>query len=193
MPCDALRFVNVTVSGRLDAVALEAPAGSIVGVVGLAESGHRDALAARSSNRDAYVDQSLANLTLCNAPFQDLITRYAWGEIWGRPGLPHQTRSLITLAMLVALNRGDELRMHIRAALRNSVTIEEIQEVFLQCAIYCGVPAANAAFHLAADVLATNAPDQETERGVPLAGYLPGPRPPGALLSSLSRYSCAMI
>ena len=84
------------------------------------------------------------------------------GEVWDRPGLPRQTRSLITLALLVALNRGDELRMHIRAALRNGVTIEEIQEVFLHCAIYCGVPAANAAFHLAADVLATDAPDQET-------------------------------
>ena len=110
---------------------------------------------------DAYVEQSLANLTPFNAPFQDFITRYAWGEIWGRPGLPRQTRSLITLAMLVALNRGDELRMHIRAALRNGVTIEEIQEVFLQCAIYCGVPAANAAFHLAEDVLAADTPDQK--------------------------------
>ncbi len=109
---------------------------------------------------DAYVEQSLASLTPFNAPFQNLITRYAWGEIWERPGLPRQTRSLITLAMLVALNRGDELRMHIRAALRNGVTIEEIQEVFLQCAIYCGVPAANAAFHLAEDVLATDTPDQ---------------------------------
>jgi 4-carboxymuconolactone decarboxylase len=111
---------------------------------------------------DTYVEQSLANLTPFNAPFQNLITRYAWGEIWDRSGLPRQTRSLITLALLVALNRGDELRMHIRAALRNGVTIEEIQEVFLHCAIYCGVPAANAAFHLAEDVLATDAPDQET-------------------------------
>jgi 4-carboxymuconolactone decarboxylase len=106
---------------------------------------------------DAHVDRSLANLTPFNAPFQDLITRYAWGEIWDRPGLPRHTRSLLTLAMLVALNRGDELRMHIRAALRNGVTAEEIQEVFLQCAIYCGVPAANEAFHLAEDVLATGA------------------------------------
>jgi 4-carboxymuconolactone decarboxylase len=106
---------------------------------------------------DAHVDRSLANLTPFNAPFQDLITRYAWGEIWDRLGLPRHTRSLLTLAMLVALNRGDELRMHIRAALRNGVTAEEIQEVFLQCAIYCGVPAANEAFHLAEDVLATGA------------------------------------
>ena len=110
---------------------------------------------------DAYVERSLANVTPFNATFQDFITRYAWGEIWDRPGLPRQTRSLITLAMLVALNRGDELRMHIRAALRNGVTIEEIQEVFLHCAIYCGVPAANAAFHLAEDVLATDTSDQE--------------------------------
>ncbi|HEY7339758.1 MAG TPA: 4-carboxymuconolactone decarboxylase [Ktedonobacterales bacterium] len=111
---------------------------------------------------NAYVDQALANATAFNGPFQDFITRYAWGEIWDRPGLPRQTRSLITLAMLVALNRGDELRMHIRAALRNGVTIEEIQEVFLHCAIYCGVPAANAAFHLAADALAADTPDKES-------------------------------
>ena len=98
-------------------------------------------------------------LTPFNADFQNFITRYAWGEIWDRPGLPRQTRSLITLAMLVALNRGDELRLHIQAALRNGVTAEEIQEVFLHCAIYCGVPAANAAFHLAEDVLATDTPE----------------------------------
>jgi 4-carboxymuconolactone decarboxylase len=109
---------------------------------------------------DAYVEQSLAHRT----PFQDFITRYAWSEVWDRRGLPRQTRSLITLAMLVALNRGDELRMHIRAALRNGVTIEEIQEVFLQCAIYCGVPAANAAFHLAEDVLSTDTPTNPTSR-----------------------------
>ncbi|MGB6978198.1 MAG: carboxymuconolactone decarboxylase family protein, partial [Candidatus Acidiferrales bacterium] len=87
-------------------------------------------------------------------PFQDLITRYAWGEIWSRPGLPRSTRSLLTLAMLVALNRGEEFRMHVRAALRNGVTRDEIQETLLQCAIYCGVPAANSAFHAAAEVFA---------------------------------------
>lgn len=108
---------------------------------------------------DAHVDQSLAKLTPFNEAFQDLITRYAWGEIWTRPGLPRQTRSLLTLAMLVALNRGEELKMHIRAALRNGVTVEEIQEVFLQCAIYCGVPAANTAFHLAEEVLAADTTD----------------------------------
>lgn len=106
---------------------------------------------------DAYVDQSLANLTPFNDDFQNLISRYAWGEVWARPGLTRHTRSLLTLAMLVALNRGDELRVHIRAALRNGVSVEEIQEVFLQCAIYCGVPAANAAFHLAEEVLANEA------------------------------------
>jgi 4-carboxymuconolactone decarboxylase len=103
---------------------------------------------------DAYVDQSLANLTPFNDDFQNLISRYAWGEVWARPGLSRHTRSLLTLAMLVALNHGDELRVHVRAALRNGVSVEEIQEVFLQCAIYCGVPAANAAFHLAGEVLA---------------------------------------
>jgi len=75
------------------------------------------------------------------------------GEIWTRPGLPRKTRSLITIAMMVALNRGDELKMHIRGALQNGVTREELREVLLQTAVYCGVPAANAAFHLAEEVL----------------------------------------
>jgi 4-carboxymuconolactone decarboxylase len=87
-----------------------------------------------------------------NREFQDLITRYAWGEIWTRPGLPRRTRSLLTLAMMVALNRGDEFRMHVRAAANNGVTREEIKEVLLQSAIYCGVPTANSAFHAAAEV-----------------------------------------
>jgi 4-carboxymuconolactone decarboxylase len=103
---------------------------------------------------DAHVDRSLKNLNEFNEAFQDLITRYAWGEIWTRPGLPGQTRSMITLAMMVALNRGDELRLHLRAALNNGVKREEIQEVLLQTAIYCGVPAANTAFHLAQEVFA---------------------------------------
>jgi 4-carboxymuconolactone decarboxylase len=98
---------------------------------------------------DAHVDASLKNRNEFNEEFQDLITRYAWGEIWTRPGLPRQTRSMLTLAMMVALNRPDELRMHLRAALNNGVTREEIREVLLQTAIYCGVPAANSAFHLA--------------------------------------------
>ena len=101
---------------------------------------------------DAHVDATLKNRNEFNETFQDLITRYAWGEIWSRPGLPKQTRSMLTLAMMVALNRADEFRMHVRAALNNGVTREEIQEVLLQTAIYCGVPAANSAFHIAEEV-----------------------------------------
>jgi 4-carboxymuconolactone decarboxylase len=101
-----------------------------------------------------HVDKAEAAKTPFTEPFQDLITRYAWGEIWSRPGLPRQTRSLITLAMMVALNRGDEFRMHVRAAMNNKVSREEIQETLLQCAIYCGVPAANSAFHIAQEVFA---------------------------------------
>lgn len=102
---------------------------------------------------EAHVERAQAAENEFNSAFQDLITRYAWGEIWTRPGLPRKTRSLITIAMLVALNRGDELKMHIRAALRNGVTREELREVLLQTTIYCGVPAANTAFHLAEEVL----------------------------------------
>jgi 4-carboxymuconolactone decarboxylase len=103
---------------------------------------------------DAHVDRSLKNRNDFNEEFQDLITRYAWGEIWTRPGLSRHTRSLVTLAMMVALNRSDELRMHLRAALNNGVTREEIKELLLQTAIYCGLPAANSAFHLAEEVFA---------------------------------------
>jgi len=101
---------------------------------------------------DAHVDRSLKSRTEFNQEFQDLITRYAWGEIWSRPGLPRKTRSLLTVAMLVALNRPDEFRLHLRAALHNGVTKEEIKEALLQAAIYCGVPAANSAFHAAQEV-----------------------------------------
>ena len=101
---------------------------------------------------DAHVDRTLQNKNAFNDEFQDLITRYAWGEIWTRPGLPGQTRSLITLGLMIALNRSDELRMHVRAAVTNGVTRDEIKEVLLQCAVYCGVPAANTAFHIAQDV-----------------------------------------
>lgn len=103
---------------------------------------------------DAHVDRSLEKITPFNSEFQDLITRYAWGEIWTRPGLPRPTRSLITLAMMVALNRSDEFKLHVRAAFHNGVTREEIKEVLLQTAIYCGVPAANSAFHMAEQVFA---------------------------------------
>jgi len=101
---------------------------------------------------DAHVDRTLKNRTKFNEPFQELITRYAWGEVWNRPGLSKETRSLLTLAMLAALNRGDEFRMHVKAALSIGVSRDEIQEVLLQAAIYCGVPAANSAFHIAEDV-----------------------------------------
>jgi 4-carboxymuconolactone decarboxylase len=104
---------------------------------------------------DAHVDRSLAQLTDFNREFQDLIARYAWGEIWTRPGLDRPTRSLITLAMLVALNRPEEFRMHIRAAIQNGVTREELKELLLQTAVYCGLPAANSAFHAAEEVLAS--------------------------------------
>jgi 4-carboxymuconolactone decarboxylase len=95
---------------------------------------------------DAHVDASLAAASEVTAEFGELITRYAWGEIWARPGLDRRTRSCITLVALVALGRLDELAMHIRAARRNGVTDTEISEVLLHSAVYCGVPAANSAF-----------------------------------------------
>jgi 4-carboxymuconolactone decarboxylase len=102
---------------------------------------------------DAHVDKSLEKRNALNEEFQDLITRYAWGEIWSRPGLSRQMRSMLTLAMMVALNRQEEFRMHVKAALNNGVTPEQIKEVLLQTAIYCGVPAANNAFHIANEVI----------------------------------------
>ena len=103
---------------------------------------------------DAHVDRAEAANTELTAEFQDLLTRYAWGEIWTRPGLDRRTRSCITVAMLVALNRNDELALHLRAARTNGVTVDELKEILLQSAIYCGVPAANTAFGVAARVLA---------------------------------------
>ena len=103
---------------------------------------------------DAHVERSLQNRNPFNEEFQDLITRYAWGEIWTRPGLSRHARSLIVIATTVALNRTEEFRLHVRAALNNGVTREEIKEVLLQTAIYCGVPAANTAFHTAQAVFA---------------------------------------
>jgi 4-carboxymuconolactone decarboxylase len=102
---------------------------------------------------DQHVDSASSRKNEFTAEFQDLITRYAWGEIWTRPGLDRRERSLITITALVALNREDELAMHVQAALRNGLTSSEIKEVLLQCAIYCGVPAANSAFKVAQDVL----------------------------------------
>lgn len=101
---------------------------------------------------DTHVDNALVSADDFSREFQDLITRYAWGEIWTRPGLSRSTRSLLVIAMMVALNRTEELRLHLRAAANNGVMRDEIKEVLLQCAIYCGVPAANSAFQLAQSV-----------------------------------------
>ncbi len=102
---------------------------------------------------DAHVDRAEASRTPLTADFQDFLTRYAWGEVWTRPGLDRRTRSCITVAMLVALNRTEELAMHLRGALRSGVTSDELREVLLQTAVYCGVPAANTAFRVASEVL----------------------------------------
>ena len=102
---------------------------------------------------DAHVDEAVASTSEFTADFQDLITRYAWGEIWTRPGLDRRMRSAITLTALIALGRFDELPMHVRAARRNGLATAEIKEVLLQSAIYCGVPAANSAFAVADRVL----------------------------------------
>jgi 3-oxoadipate enol-lactonase/4-carboxymuconolactone decarboxylase len=102
---------------------------------------------------DEHVDRATANATEFTAPFQDLITRYAWGEVWARPGLTRAERSMITLTALAALRQHDELALHLRAAVRNGLTREQIAEVLMQVAIYAGVPAANSAFAVAAQVL----------------------------------------
>ena len=107
---------------------------------------------------DEHVDRTIGRTTEFTADFQDFITRYAWGEIWSRPGLDRKTRSCITLTALVALGRDHELAMHVRAALRNGLTADEIKEVLLQSAIYCGVPAANTAFAIAQRVLEAGDP-----------------------------------
>lgn len=101
---------------------------------------------------NAHVDRAEARKTPFTSEFQDFITRYAWGEIWTRPGLDRKVRSCMTLSMMIALNRPDEFRLHVRAAFNNGLSREEIKEVILQAAVYCGVPAANTAFHLAEEV-----------------------------------------
>jgi 4-carboxymuconolactone decarboxylase len=103
---------------------------------------------------DAHVDRTLTKRNAFNEEFQELITRYAWGEVWTRPGLPRHTRSLVTLALMIALNRVDEFKLHCRAAFNNGVTRDEIRELLMHCAIYAGVPAANSAFHWAEEVFA---------------------------------------
>jgi 4-carboxymuconolactone decarboxylase len=101
-----------------------------------------------------YVDKSIASADELTKPLQELVTQYCWGEIWGRPELPRKTRSFLNLAMIAALNRPHELKLHVRGALRNGLTREEIREVFLQVAIYCGVPASIDAFRVAREVFA---------------------------------------
>ena len=103
----------------------------------------------------AYVDKSLRETTDLTRPMQELVTKYCWGEIWGRPGLDRKARSLINLSMITALNRPNELRLHVRGALNNGLTQEEIVEVFLQAAIYCGVPAALDSLKVATEVFAS--------------------------------------
>jgi len=103
---------------------------------------------------DAHVDRAVAGATPLTAPFQDFITRYAWGEIWSRPGLSRAERSIVTLTALAVLRQDEELAMHLRGALRNGLTADQIREVLLQVAVYAGVPAANRAFRVAQRVLA---------------------------------------
>ena len=114
---------------------------------------------------DEHVDAAVERTTGFTADFQDLITRYAWGEIWTRPGLDRRTRSCITLTALVALGRLEELEMHVHAALRNGLTADDIKEVLLQSAIYCGVPAANAAFAVAQHALTDKDEPPSPEQG----------------------------
>jgi len=108
-----------------------------------------------------HVERSLAAADAFSRPYQELVTEYCWGAVWDRPGLSRKTRSLLNLAMLTALNREEEFRLHVRAAFRNGVTQEEITEVLLQAMIYCGVPAANSAFKQAREVLTQMARDGE--------------------------------
>ena len=113
---------------------------------------------------DAWVDKSLGNANAFNADFQSLITRYAWNDIWGRPGLDQTTRRLLVLGMTMGLARWEEFELHCGAAIRSGVPLEKIQETLMQGAIYCGVPAANTAFKITVDLLREQ-------------GLLPGPRP----------------
>jgi|TARA_Y100000031_G_scaffold122954_1_gene138093 4-carboxymuconolactone decarboxylase len=102
---------------------------------------------------DTYVERSLAQANDFTMPFQELVTEYCWDHIWNRPGLTHKTRSMLNLAMLCALGRPNELRLHVRGALNNGCTVEEIQEVFLQVSVYCGVPAGLDGFKIAREVI----------------------------------------
>jgi 4-carboxymuconolactone decarboxylase len=99
-----------------------------------------------------YVDAAIQNADDFNRPMQELVTQYCWGDIWNRPGLDRRTRSLLNLAMITALNRPHELKLHVKGAIRNGLTKDEIREVFMQAAIYCGVPAAIDSFRSAREV-----------------------------------------
>jgi 4-carboxymuconolactone decarboxylase len=110
-----------------------------------------------------HVDRSLAQASAFARPMQELVTEYCWGAVWSRPGIDRKTRSLLNLAMLTALDRPHELRLHLRGALNNGVTAKEIQEVLLQAAVYCGVPAAMDAFRTAEDVLKEHGIDLEAD------------------------------
>ncbi|MEV8524924.1 alpha/beta fold hydrolase [Streptomyces sp. NPDC052000] len=123
----------------------------------------RGEAARRAVLGDAHVDRALARTTPFTARFQDFITRYAWGEIWGRDALDRRTRSVVTLTALVAGGHKDELALHVRGALRNGLSPDEIAEVLLQCAVYCSVPAANSAFAIAEQVISTYQDDDERE------------------------------
>ncbi|WP_270386517.1 4-carboxymuconolactone decarboxylase [Acinetobacter guillouiae] len=101
---------------------------------------------------EKHVGRSLENLNDFNQDFQNFISRFAWGEVWSREGLPRHTRSLVTIAILLALGREDELRMHLRACFNNGVTKDELKELILHSSLYAGLPAANAAMHMAEDV-----------------------------------------
>src|ERR1022692_525733 len=137
-----------------------------MGLMSDAERGERGMAVRRQVLGDAHVDRAVAGATEFTAPFQDLITRYAWGEIWSRPGLTRAERSMITITALAALRQEEELALHVRAAVRNGLTEAQIQEVLLQVAIYAGVPAANRAFAIAQRVLgeASGQPGEASEQ-----------------------------
>jgi 4-carboxymuconolactone decarboxylase len=124
----------------------------------MSDADERGMKARREVLGDEHVDEAISRTTEFTADFQDLITRYAWGEIWTRPGLDRRMRSAITLTALIALGRFDELSIHLRAARRNGLTDDEIKEVLLHSAVYCGVPAANRAFAVASEVLEEDTP-----------------------------------
>ncbi len=118
-----------------------------------AERYERGMVVRREVLSDAHVDRSIASTTEFTGDFQDFITRVAWGDVWSRPGLDRRSRSVAVLTAMIALGHHEEFVMHVRAALRNGLTPDEIKEVILQSAVYCGVPAANTAFRLANEVL----------------------------------------